>query len=306
MSERNESRFGTNFHVSIEARVGVTTGISAADRARTIQAAVDPEAGPHSVVSPGHVFPVCARDGGVLVRSGQTEGSVDLARLAGFAPAGVICEIMKDDGTMARRGDLERFAEQHGLGIVTIAQLIQYRLQRETLIEEKVSTSCRPAGTSAVFELKVYQSPSSRTQYMALVLGRIDPMEPVMVRMHRATVPTDVFGLGLDAGMGKNTRALQLIERAGVGVFIYVIPERLNLAHQVQDLVERLSGRDVTKRTFELREFGLGAQILAKLGVAKIRLMTDNVKRIVGLEGYGLEVVERVPLSARSEDAKNG
>ncbi len=299
MTERNESRFGTNFYVSIEAREGVTTGISAGDRATTIQAAIDPGAGNQSVVSPGHVFPICARKGGVLVRSGQTEGSVDLARLAGLEPSGVICEIMKDDGTMARMPDLEKFADEHNLGILTIAELIEYRVQRESLVTRGVETEVVPGGTKKPFRLITFHTEVNQGQYLALVHGDIMSGEPVLVRMHTSCVPGHVFDLGTCNCEQKKRRSLELIEQAGAGVFVYIHPGTINLANQVQRCVlegqapEEPAGEGIPP---ELRTFGLGAQVLASLGLSKIRLMTDNPKRIIGLKSYHLEVVEQVPL----------
>jgi len=299
MTERNRSRFGTNFYTSIEAAEGVTTGISAADRATTIQAALAQGAGPGSVVSPGHVFPICARKGGVLVRSGQTEGSVDLARLAGLEPAGVICEIMKDDGTMARMPDLEHFAGEHGLGILTIAQLIEYRLQRESLVRQVSDARVVPEGSKREFRLFVFGSSVNDAQYLALVLGDIQRSEPMLVRVHSACIPGDLLGTERCNCGAKKRRALAKIEEAGAGVFVYVHPGQLDLAGQVQ---RHVVGKPVEEPKTEalppeLRDFGLGAQVLAALGVSKIRLMTDNPKRIVGLRSYGLEVVERIPLT---------
>jgi 3,4-dihydroxy 2-butanone 4-phosphate synthase/GTP cyclohydrolase II len=296
MSERNESRFGTNFHVSIEARHGVTTGISAADRARTITAAVAAEATPQQLVSPGHVFPIRAVDGGVLVRCGQTEGSVDLARLAGLEPAGVICEIMKDDGTMARRPDLEAFAQNHGLGILTIADLIRYRLRCESMVEKVAETTVVPVGLQASFQLQVYRSAACQAQFVALVLGDVTRGQKVLVRVHRASLLNDVFAVAHGTGASKNHRSLALIEQAGAGVFIYVVPDDLALADQVMrfDKWQRFEGGVARDRLPELREFGLGAQILRSLGISRIRLMTDNPRRIAGLSGFGLEVCERV------------
>jgi len=307
MAEHNRSRFGTNFYVSIEAAEGVTTGISAADRATTIQAAVAPEASPASVVSPGHVFPICAREGGVLVRSGQTEGSVDLARLAGLEPSGVICEIMKDDGTMARMPDLERFAEEHQIGILTIAQLIEYRLQRESLLQQASSATLVPAGLRSEFRVHVFRSQVNDAQYMALVLGNVCGREPVLVRVHRACIPGDLLGgQSCDCDL-KKRRALERIERAGAGVFVYVHPGQVDLAAQVQRHVAHReasvpdAGGSPEGLPPELRDFGLGAQVLAALGVSKIRLMNDT-KRIVGLRSFGLEVVERVPLTGQQTE----
>jgi 3,4-dihydroxy 2-butanone 4-phosphate synthase / GTP cyclohydrolase II len=299
MAEKNESRFGTNFYVSIEARHGVTTGISAADRARTILAAVALDADTQSVVSPGHVFPICAREGGVLVRAGQTEGSVDLARLAGLEPAGVICEIMKDDGSMARMPDLEHFAAEHGIGILTIAQLIEHRLRRESLVRQAVTARVTPAGTSREFELLVYHSSVNDAQFLALVLGDLNAGEPALVRMQAACIPGDVFGLSSCACDIKKRRALQKIEEAGAGVFVYVHPGRLDLALQVQSHVggHTPHAEKGTGLRPELRDFGLGAQVLTALGLRRIRLMTDNPKRIVGLHSFGLDVVEQIPLA---------
>jgi 3,4-dihydroxy 2-butanone 4-phosphate synthase/GTP cyclohydrolase II len=301
MAERNESRFGTCFHVSIEAREGVTTGISAADRARTIRAAVAAEAQPHDVVTPGHVMTIGAREGGVLVRSGQTEGSVDLARLAGFEPAGVICEIMKDDGTMARRPDLEHFARRHGLGILTIAQLIEYRLQRETQLRCVAEAKVVPAGLQREFRLLVYAADVGRAQFVALVLGQPRPEAAVLVRMHRASLINDVLGVERGPGASKTQRALRLIEEAGCGVFVYVLPERMDLGEQVRHFERQRTfegaDRGLAPQLPELRELGLGAQLLRQLDLSRIRLMTDNPRRIVGLAGYGLTVVERVGLN---------
>lgn len=303
MAERNESRFGTCFHVSIEAREGVTTGISAADRARTIQAAVAAEAQSHDLVTPGHVMTIGAREGGVLVRSGQTEGSVDLARLAGLEPAGVICEIMNDDGTMARRPDLERFARRHGLGILTIAQLIEYRLQRESQLRCVAESKVVPAGLQRAFRLSVHAAQVGQAQFVALVLGEPRPDQAVLVRMHRASLINDVLGVERGPGASKNLRALRLIEEAGCGVFIYVLPERMDLGEQVRHFEQQSTfegaDRGAPQQLPELRELGLGAQLLRQLGLSRIRLMTDNPRRIVGLAGYGLTVVERVGLNGK-------
>lgn len=301
MTTRNQSRFGTNFHVSIEAREGVTTGISAADRARTVRAAVARDARPDDLVSPGHMFPICAMDGGVLVRSGQTEGSVDLARLAGLEPAGVICEIMRDDGTMARRADLEQFASQHGLGILTIAQLIEHRLQREEQIKQIAERLVVPEGLSREFRLMIFRSPVSSAQHAALVLGDVAHHDGVLVRMHRANVLDDALHLG--RGNGKLLKSLRVIEREGAGVLVYVIPEEMNLSAQLEQLGRPAkSGAGRIARPPELREVGLGAQVLLSMGLKRIRLLTDNPRRLVGLSGYGLEVTERVPLAGDGQD----
>ena len=299
MTEKNESRFGTNFYTSIEARQGVTTGISAADRATTIMAAVSDYAGPGDVVSPGHVFPICARKGGVLVRSGQTEGSVDLARLAGLEPAGVICEIMKDDGSMARMPDLEQFAEEHGLGILTIAQLIEYRVQRESLVRQSSKATVVPAGLEGEFEVVSFKTEVSDAQYLALVLGDVRNADgAVPVRMHRACTPGDVFGINNCTCAENKRRALQMIEQAGVGVFVYILPGQVDLSAQVQSHVIGgvMPGSKGEGIPPELRDFGLGAQVLANLGLSRISLITNNPKRIIGLRAFGLEVAEQVAL----------
>jgi 3,4-dihydroxy 2-butanone 4-phosphate synthase / GTP cyclohydrolase II len=293
------SPYGTAFTVSIEARRGVTTGISAKDRATTILTAVAPEARPDDLITPGHVFPLRAKRGGVLVRTGQTEGSVDLARLAGLAPAGVICEIMNDDGSMARMPDLEKFANHHGLRILSIADLIDYRLQRESLVERRAETSLVPVlpGVSADFKAIVYGTDVEKTEYLALVLGDVGGDSPTLVRVQTACFPGDVFGsAACDCG-AQLRAALATIEREGRGVFLYVYASgRQSLlgdvrAHVLHEGTPRVAGGE-----HKLRDFGLGAQVLAELGVRNIRLLTNNPKKIVGLEGYNLCVVERVPL----------
>jgi 3,4-dihydroxy 2-butanone 4-phosphate synthase / GTP cyclohydrolase II len=295
MTERNESRFGTNFYVSIEAREGVTTGISAADRATTLRVAVAPGADATCIVSPGHVFPICARDGGVLARAGQTEGSVDLARLAGLEPAGAICEIMNDDGSMARMPDLERFAEQHQLGILTIAQLIEYRLKRERQVREVWKGRATPAGLRHEFDVRVFKSSVNATEFMVLSLGELRAATPTLVRMHTACLLGD--GLDVDiCGCGAaKRRALRLIEDAGGGVLVYIHPGHGEVE---RDLPQHLGGaaRGGSVPAAVYRDYGLGAQVLLELGLSRIRLMTDNPKRLVGLRSFGLEVVERVPL----------
>ena len=285
---------GTAFTVSIEARVGVTTGISSADRSRTIQIAADPTARPEDLVTPGHVFPLRARNGGVLVRAGQTEGSVDLARLAGLTPAGVICEIMNDDGTMARMPDLERFAEKHGLVILSIADLIHYRLRMDRLLRRvhEVTLTLDPAGSP--WRVMAYESLVDKRQFLALVKGQWTSTDAVLVRMHAGSLLSDLFVATESEG---NLRmAMRHIEAAGAGAIVY-LPSRVSLA-------EELSARDVTMTVpgvdaapAVLHEYGLGAQILAELGVRKMRLLTNSPRKIVGLAGFGLEIVECVPLT---------
>lgn len=290
---------GTAFTVSIEARHGVTTGISAKDRATTILTAVKPGARPEELITPGHVFPLRAKRGGVLVRTGQTEGSVDLARLAGLDPSGVICEIMNDDGSMARMPDLERFAKQHALRILSIADLIEYRLQQESLVERGATATLTPTlpGVSADFSATVYTTPVEKTEYLALTLGDVRAAAPVLVRVQTACFPGDVFGsAACDCG-AQLRAALAAIEREGRGVLLYVYPAgRQSLladvkAHVLHEETARVAGRE-----HKLRDFGLGAQVLSDLGVRELRLLTNNPKKIAGLEGYGMSVVERVPI----------
>jgi 3,4-dihydroxy 2-butanone 4-phosphate synthase/GTP cyclohydrolase II len=293
------SPFGTAFTVSIEARQGVTTGISAKDRATTILTAVRPDARPEDLITPGHVFPLRAKRGGVLVRTGQTEGSVDLSRLAGLSPAGVICEIMNDDGSMARMPDLEKFAVQHQLRILSIADLIEYRLQQESLVEKVATSPLMPSlpGVTADFTAHVYNTPVEKTEYLALTLGDVKSGEPLLVRVQTACFPGDVFGsAACDCG-AQLAAALQAIERAGRGVLLYVIPSGRHTllgdfkAHVLHEETARVSGYE-----HKLRDFGLGAQVLSALGVRELRLLTNSPKKIAGLEGYGMCIVERVPL----------
>ena len=286
---------GTAFTVSIEARHGITTGISAADRAQTIRVASQPDARPEDLVTPGHVFPLRARKGGVLVRTGQTEGSVDLARLAGLTPAGVICEIMKDDGTMARMPDLEVFAKEHDLIIVSIADLIQYRTQTERLVH-RVAEGVLPIDvTQSDWGAFVYESAVDRQQFLALVKGEPHlASDSVLCRVHRGSTIGDVFSSTSSEG-GHNLRtAFRRIEEAGCGVVLY-LPTRVNIlrefeAHKRDDTAEDLS------KEAPLREFGLGAQVLSDLGLSRINVLTNNPRKIAGVAGYGLEVVESSPI----------
>ncbi len=293
------SPFGTAFTVSIEARRGVTTGISAKDRATTILTAVGADARPEDLITPGHVFPLRAKRGGVLVRTGQTEGSVDLSRLAGLSPSGVICEIMNDDGSMARMPDLEKFALLHDLKILSIADLIDYRLQRESLVEPQADAKMSPTlpGVSAEFRVLVYGTQVEQTEYLALVLGDVTGEEPVLVRVQTACFPGDVFG-SASCDCGAQLRAaLAQIERAGRGVFLYVYAAgRQSLLADVKAHVLHEGGPRVAGGEHKLRDFGLGAQVLAHLGIKNLKLLTNNPKKIVGLEGYDLCVTERVPL----------
>ncbi len=302
MVRDNQSAFHTNFCVSIEARKGVTTGISAADRATTILTAVADNARPEDLVSPGHVFPLRARKGGVLVRTGQTEGAVDLARLAGMKPAGVICEIMNDDGTMARMPDLEVFAETHGLKIATVADLVEYRLRNESFVHRR-ATAKMPTYFGE-FTVHAYDNDVDDNQHLALVMGEINPEEPILVRVHSECVTGDVFhSLRCDCG-DQLEAAMAQVEQEGRGVILYMHQEGRGIglvnkirAYELQDQgADTVEANEMLGFKADLRDYGLGAQILRDLGVRRMRLMTNNPKKIIGLEGYGLKVVERVPL----------
>ena len=303
MTDENTSAFGTPFTVSIEAKKGVTTGISTADRARTILTAIDPKTGPEDLARPGHVFPLRARRGGVLQRAGQTEGSVDLARLAGLYPAGVICEIMNDDGTMARVPQLMEFSRRHNMKIVTIKDLIKYRMRNECLVR-RLATTKLPTKSGGEFTAIAFGNFVDSSVHIALVKGEIKPTDEVLVRVHSECLTGDVFGSRkCDCGEQLH-KAMEIIKGEGKGVILYLRQEGrgIGLANKLKAYELQDKGLDTVEAdiklgfTPDLRDYGIGAQILVNLGVRKMKLMTNNPRKIVGLEGYGLKVVKRVPI----------
>ncbi len=294
MSPHNQSRHQTAFTVSIEAKEGITTGISAPDRARTIAVAIDPNKGAEDIATPGHVFPLAAKDGGVLVRTGHTEAAVDVARLAGLNPAGVICEIMKDDGTMARMPDLLPFAAQHGLKIATIADLIAYRLRYDRLVQ-RVTEGVFSSRFGGEFQLIVYQALPGEVEHVALVKGDITPDEPLLVRMHALQLLQDVLGGHLFSPGDEIERSLRAIEAAGKGILVLL---RENNRTPVADMLNSASQpRPKAPADPHLRDYGIGAQILLDLGVRQMTLLTNSKPQVVALEGYGLKICGHQPLS---------
>ncbi len=313
MVDHNTSPFQTGFTVSIEARCGVTTGISAADRATTILTAVAEDAKPRDLVRPGHVFPLRGRDGGVMVRAGQTEGSIDLARLAGLKPAGVICEVMDEDGTMARMPALEKFSEKHGIGICTIADLIEYRMRTESFVKRAAQTII-PTAIAGEFKAIVYENDVDDLLHVALVKGDIDPEKPTLARVHSECLTGDIFGsLRCDCGEQLHA-ALEMIDQEGCGVLLYIRQEGrgIGLVNKIKAYALQEQGLDTVEANEKLgfkadmRNYGIGAQILVDIGVKKMKLITNNPKKMIGLEGYGLSVVEQVPTETEPNKYNRG
>jgi 3,4-dihydroxy 2-butanone 4-phosphate synthase/GTP cyclohydrolase II len=306
---QNDTPFGTAFTVSIEARVGVTTGISAADRARTVRVAVDPNSGPADIARPGHVFPLIAKAGGVLRRAGQTEGAVDLARMAGLRPAGVICEIMNDDGTMARMEDLRAFAKEHDMAVLSIADLIKFRLRTEDLVHAYAEAELPSAFGD--FRAVVFKNSIDHVDHVALIRGEIDETHPTLVRVHSECLTGDAFGsLRCDCGEQLQT-AMKMIQEEGSGVILYMRQEGrgIGLANKIKAYsLQDQEGLDTVQANERLgfpadaRDYGVGMQILRKLGLGKLRVITNNPLKRAGLEGYGLEILERVPLEVEPNE----
>ena len=308
MVDGNTALHGTNFTVTVDYVHGTTTGISAGDRAATIRSPADPATRPSDLARPGHIFPLKAVQGGVLRRAGHTEAAVDLARLAGLEPVGVVCEILKEDGSMARQQELHEIAEEHGLKIITVNQLIEYRVKKEKLVKKEIITHLPTR--YGEFELHLYTNTMDNKEHLALVRGTIDDGEPVLVRVHSECLTGDTFGsLRCDCKDQLNA-AMMMVEREGRGVVLYMRQEGrgIGLANKLRAYNLQDAGFDTVQANIELgfrddlRDYGIGAQILADLGVRKMRLMTNNPKKVVGLKSYGLEIVERVPIESMPND----
>ena len=310
MVRDNTSRFETAFTVSVDAKDGTTTGISAFDRARTVRVAMDLKSKPSDLVRPGHIFPLEAKEGGVLARAGQTEAAVDLARLAGLTPAGVICEIMNEDGTMARMPQLEIFSREHGIPILTIADLIKYRMKTESLVH-KIDEADLPT-RHGHFRIMIFEDEISHENHVALVKGKIERDEPILVRAHSQCLTGDTFGSArCDCGEQLH-QAMEIIEKEGRGVILYILNQEgrgIGLTNKIKAYAIQDRGADTVEANRRLgfkpdqRDYGIGAQILVALGVKKIRLMTNNPRKFIGLAGYGLEIVDRVPIEVPPNQA---
>jgi 3,4-dihydroxy 2-butanone 4-phosphate synthase/GTP cyclohydrolase II len=305
MAPNNSSHFGTPFTMAVEARTGVTTGISAADRARTVQVLIDPKSRPEDLVMPGHIFPLRARDGGVLVRAGQTEATVDLCKLAGLYPGGVLCEIMNNDGTMSRLPQLRRFARRHNLKIISVTQLIQYRMHKEKLVGRVAETKLPTE--YGEWRCVAYRALTDPDEHVALVYGEVDDGEPTLVRVHSQCVTGDVFG-SQRCDCGEQLRmAMKMISEAGKGVIVYMRQEGRGIglhnkirAYHLQDNgMDTVEANEALGFPADRRDYGIGMQILVDLGLKQLRLLTNNPTKRAGLEGYGLEVIERLPIASQ-------